>query len=452
MNTALAGVRLAALAWISATSLAGANAPEDGEWPQFRGPLGRGLSTEPAPIVWDAAHGTNVRWEIPAPGLGHGGPVVWRDRVYVATAVRPGAKPDLRLGIYGAGDSYAEKEPHQWRLLCLNTASGATVWDTLAFEGIPSQARHTKGSHCNSTPATDGKRIVATLGSEGLFCFDLDGRLLWRHRLGPMDIGPWDAPELRWGFASSPLLHDGRVFIQCDAFSGQYVAALSAQDGRELWRTERREVPNWCTPAISPEAGQIVLNGWKQIAGYDLASGRLLWEMSGGGDIPVPAPVTAGALAFLTSAHGKFRPLQAVRLASRGNVTPRAFGETNQAVAWCYPRLGSYMQTPIVVGPRLWSCDWYGVLSCIEIESGKRLYSERLGGGGQAFTASPVAAGNHLYFTSEAGDVYVVATGPEFRIEATNHLNGSVLATPAVARGALYFRTTEKIVAVAARP
>jgi outer membrane protein assembly factor BamB len=422
-------------------------------WPQFRGPRASGLAEEPAPATWNVARGENIRWQTPIPGLGHASPIVWQDRLYVATAARPGAKPQLKVGIYGDGDSYTEKEPHQWRLLCVDRTSGQVLWDKVGHESVPRQERHTKSSHCNSTPATDGQRIVAIFGSEGLFCFDMEGRQLWHSDLGKMDAGPWNAPELQWGFASSPVLHDGMVIVQCDVLSEQYVAAFDATDGRERWRTRRQEAANWCTPTIATSANppQILVNGWKQIGGYDLRDGHLLWQLSGGGDIPVPAPVTAHDLVFLTSAHGKYRPLRAVRLDARGDITPPSLEVTNAAVVWCHPRLGSYMQTPIVVGANLWSCDWYGILSCLDARTGKLHYSERLGRGGQGFTASPVAAGDRLYVTSELGDVFVVPATPTFSVLATNQLDGLCLATPAVSGGVLFFRTTERLVAVGAK-
>jgi outer membrane protein assembly factor BamB len=170
--------------------------------------------------------------------------------------------------------------------------------------------------------------------------------------------------------------------------------------------------------------------------------------LEGGGDIPVPAPLVAHDLAFFTSAHGKYRPLRAVRLSARGKITPPEIEATNHAVAWCHPRLGSYMQTPIVAGPLLWSCDWMGVLTCVDARTGRLHYSERLGKGGQAFTASPVAAKDKLYFTSESGDVFVVATSEKFTVLATNQLGGLCLSTPAVSSGTLFFRTSEQLVAV----
>jgi len=424
-------------------------------WPQFRGRDGLGVSKTEAPATWNIASGEGVRWQAEVPGLGHGNPVIWGDRLYVATAVRPDKpKTELRLGLYGDIGSYAEKVPHEWRLLCYDKASGRLLWDRQVHEAVPRQERHTKGSHCNSTPATDGTRLVTYLGSEGLFCFDMEGKLLWRKDLGKMDAGYWAAPSNEWGFAGSPVLHAGKVIVQCDTISEQFVAAYGATDGREIWRTARKEVANWCTPAIAPVNGQaqIVLNGWKEIAGYDFETGKRIWNLAGGGDLPVPAPLIADGFAFFTSAHGNYRPIRAVELAAAtGEITPPSMEATNQAVRWCHPRLGSYMQTPLALGKELWSCDWMGILTCMDRATGRIHYSERLGQGRQAFTASGIAAGNRLYFASESGDVFVVPASTTFSVMATNALGEPCLATPAAADGTLYFRTTGRLVAIGSR-
>jgi outer membrane protein assembly factor BamB len=423
-------------------------------WPQFRGGGGRGLSAVSAPTTWNVERGENVLWQADLPGLGHASPIVWQDRVYIATAVRPGAKAELKVGVYGDGESYKEKEAHQWRLLCFDKVSGKLLWDKLGHEAVPRQERHTKATHCNSTPATDGQRIAAIFGSEGISCFDMNGVLLWKKDLGKMDAGPWDVPSLQWSFASSPLLVDGRVVVQCDVLSEQFLAVFDAKDGRELWRTPRKEVANWCTPAVAALDGsrEIILNGWKQIGGYDFETGKQVWTLSGGGDIPVPAPLVVGDMAVFTSAHGKYRPLRGVRWAvARGDVTPPDIDSTNSAVAWCHPRLGSYMQTPIALGQKLWSCDWLGVLSCVDTATGALHYSERLGKSGAGFTASGVAAGRHLYFTSELGDVFVVSATDTLSVVATNQLGGLCLATPAAVDGTLLFRTTSKLIAIGAK-
>jgi outer membrane protein assembly factor BamB len=420
-------------------------------WPQFRGPDGSGLSDQAAPTTWDLESGKNICWQQSIPGLGHACPIIWEDRVYIATAVKPSGKSDLKVGIYGDGASYTEKEPHQWRLLCFEKRIGKLLWDKIGYEAVPRVERHTKASHANSTPATDGKRIVAIFGSEGLFCFDMDGKLQWHKDLGKMDAGPYNDTTLQWGFASSPVLRDGKVVVQCDVLSERYLAMFDAKDGAQLWRVPRKEAGGtWCTPAVavSDRGTQIVCNGWKDIGGFDLRTGRQLWHLEGGGDIPVPTPVVAHDVAFFTSAHGKYRPLRAVRLDSKGDITPPSVENTNNSVIWCLPRQGSYMQTPLLFGSMLFSCDWYGVLSCVEAGTGKVCYSERLGPGGEAFTASPVAAGQNLYFTSEPGNVYVVSATATFTVLATNSLNEICLSTPGVSEETLYFRTRDKLIAI----
>jgi outer membrane protein assembly factor BamB len=429
------------------TPVCAASTP-DSNWPQFRGAFAAGAGIGPGPVEWDVAAGRGVKWQTDIPGLGHACPVLWGDRVYIATAVPASGKPDLKLGVYGDVESYEEKGEQTWRLLALDKATGKVVWNKELLTAAPREPRHTKGSHCNSTPATDGRHLVAILGAEGMYGFDMEGRQLWKRDLGKMDGGWYFSPSVHWGFGSSPAIHNGRVYVQCDVLSERYIAAFDAADGRELWRTKRADEANYCTPTVAPAEGQLVVNGWKQIAGYDLADGKLLWTIRGGGDIPVPAPVVADGMAFLTSAHGKYRPLRAVRLDARGDLSGAELESTNAAVAWVHPRLGSYMQTPIVVGPLLFSCDWLGILSCVDTRTGRIHYSERLVKGGEAFTASPVAAGDTLYFCDESGNAYVVAAKPEFKVLAVNKLGAPCLATPAVSEGVVYFRTTEKLIAV----
>ncbi len=420
------------------------------DWPQFRGLEASGVSEKEAPTTWNVAAGENVRWQTPIPGLGHASPIVWSDRVYIATAVRPGVKAELKVGLYGEGNSYPEKEPHQWRLLCLDKTSGKVLWDKLELEAVPRLERHTKATHCNSTPATDGKRIVALFGSEGLFCFDMTGAKLWHQDLGKLHAGPHDSRTLQWGFGSSPVLHDGKVIVQVDTRTEQFLAVFDSADGRELWRTLRKEISSWCTPIVAKTAGrlQIVVNGWKEIAGYDFKSGDPLWWLSEGGDNPVASPILAGDRVILTSAHGRYRPMRAVRLDATGDITPPDISATNQAVVWCHPRKGNYLQTPIVVSDLLWGCSNDGIVTCFDVQTGKINYEERIGGGGQGFSASPVAADGKLYFTGELGDVFVIPATRKFSLLATNKLDGLCLATPAISDGTLFFRTTEKLLAI----
>jgi outer membrane protein assembly factor BamB len=419
-------------------------------WPQFRGTQAAGLETaEAAPVRWDLGQGENLRWRTPIPGLAHSSPIVWGDRVYVTTAVRPG-HADLKVGLYGDIQSVNDQDAHEWRLLCLDRKTGSVLWDKAEYQAVPRVKRHPKSSHCSSTPATDGQHIVALFGSEGLFCFDMEGKQLWRKDLGPMDSAYFAVPSAQWGFASSPVIHDGRVVVLCDVLTNSFLALFGLSDGVELWRTPRQDVPTWGTPTVASTPGktEILINGWHHSGGYDFASGKEIWRLDGGGDIPVPTPIVAHGLVYLTSAHGRGRPIRAVRLDAKGDVTPHDPGATNQAVAWVHTRHGNYMETPIVVGDSLYACFDTGVLSCFDAATGTIRYSERLGGGSEGFTSSPVSDGRHIYFASEVGNVFVVPADGKFSVAATNKLDETCMATPALASGTLFYRTREHLVAI----
>ena len=424
-------------------------------WPQYRGPHASGVdATTALPTTWNIATGENIRWTTPIPGLAHSSPIVWGDRVYVATAVSSAGKVDLKVGLYGNIDAAKDDASHQWRLLALDKTTGKVAWNIVAHESVPKVARHTKATHCNSTPATDGRHLVAIFGSEGLFCFDAaTGNLRWKKDLGPMDAGYFASPSAQWGFASSPVIYDGKVIVQCDVQMGSFLAAFDVRDGRELWRTPRSDVPTWGTPTVVAAAGrtQIAVNGWHHSGGYDFATGRELWKHDGGGDIPVPTPIVAGELIYFTSAHGRSRPMRAVRADATGDITPPEAGKLHAAVAWEQEKRGNYMQTPILVGDLLYGCADIGLLTCFDAKTGEVRYSQRLAQNAEGYTASPVSDGRHLYFTSELGNVFVIPATGKFSVAAINKLEETCLATPAISDGALFFRTRDKLVAVGPR-
>ncbi len=420
-------------------------------WPQYRGPHSSGVDdSAPAPTTWNVDSGANVKWKTPIPGLGHASPIAWDNRLYVVTAVAT-EKADLKVGLYGDIDSSKDRGEQQWRLLAIDRASGKIAWNELALKSIPRVKRHTKASHVNSTPATDGKRIVAILSSEGLFCFDMEGHVIWKKDLGPMDSGYYVVPTAQWGFSSSPIIHNGKVIVQCDVQTNSFLAAFDLNDGRELWRTPRKDVPTWSTPAIATVNGktQILVNGWHHSGAYDFDTGAEIWKYNGGGDIPVPTPLVANGLGIFTSAHGGPRPLRAIRLeAAHGDITPEDPTKTNSFFGWSQPRQGTYMQTPIIVGDLLYACVDNGVLGCFNAKTGEMKYSERLSSGKEGFTASPVSDGRHIYFASELGNVHIVPAMDKFSIVSTNALNETCMSAPALLNGTLYFRTRDHLIAI----
>ncbi|HWL92972.1 MAG TPA: PQQ-binding-like beta-propeller repeat protein [Phycisphaerae bacterium] len=432
--------------WIScSTGFILATAPLlAGDWPSFRGPNGNGIGDGDPPVRWNVETGEHVRWKTPIPGLAHSSPIVWGDRVFVTTAVSVDDKaPEAKTGwLEGSGDSAPDKGAWTWKVLCLKKSDGSILWQKDAHTGVPKIKRHAKASHANSTPATDGKHVAAFFGSEGLYCYDIDGKLLWKKDLGVFESGPYNAPGLEWGFASSPIIHDGQVIVQCDALNTAFWASFDVKTGSELRRVPRKkEVTTWCTPSILEAGGrtQLICNGFKRMTGYDLSTGERLWWLRGGGDCPVPTPQIADGLIILTNGHGR-SPIYAIRADARGDLTPKDDEEKlPDGLAWWQPRGGSYMPTPIVVNSRLYVANDNGILSAHNLKNGDEVFRDRIEGGG-TFSASVVAAAGRLYFVNEDGDVFVLEAGDSFKLLAKNDMNEVCMATPAISDGLLLIR------------
>jgi len=423
--------------------LSGMAVAGDINWPQFRGPDASGVADGyKRPTEWDVSAGKNVKWKTAIPGLGHSSPVIWGDRVFVTTAVSSKGESFLKVGLYGESPDNPEQYEHDYRVYCLEKKSGKVLWERSAYQGVPKVKRHIKASHANPTPATDGKHLVVSFGSEGLYCYDLDGKLLWERDLGILDSGPVEVADLQWGYASSPVIHDGRVLVQVDVRGPSYIAALDVETGNDIWRTPRSDNPTWSTPTVvkSESRTQVVCNGYKHVAGYDFETGKELWHLSGGGDVPVPTPVLGHDLLFITNAHGGDAPVYAIRTNASGDISLHDGAASNEHIQWAQMRIGNYMQTPLVYGDLLYCCRDSGIVSVYDARTGKKQYRARLAGG-MGFTASPVAADGKVYFTSEEGDVFVIKAGPEHELLAQNDLGEISMASPAISEGVLYFRT-----------
>lgn len=425
-------------------------------WPSFRGPGASGVAAGVrTPEKWNGETGENIRWKTPIPGLGLSSPVIWGDKLFITTAVNQVEPSELKVGLYGDPMPAKDDVEHSWRVLCIDKNTGAILWDREAYRGVPKIKRHPKGSHANPTAATDGVHVVAFFGSEGLYCYDFDGALKWKKDFGVLDAGAYNFRQAQWGFASSPIIHAGRVIVQCDSQDDPFVAALDVATGKEIWRTKRNDVCTFSTPTISKTADgtQVVLNGYREMAGYDFETGKQLWMIDDtGGDVPTPTPIVAGDLVFLANAHGPRGPIFAVKTDARGEISLPPDGEGNKHIAWWREKVGVYMQTLIVVGDFLYGCRDNGVLWCFHARSGHEVFKERLGTGSTGFTASPVAADGKLYFTSEEGDVHVVRAAPEFALIAKNPLGELCMASPAISDGAIYFRGSKHVIAVSSPP
>ncbi|UCF15289.1 MAG: PQQ-binding-like beta-propeller repeat protein [Phycisphaerales bacterium] len=423
----------------------------DQNWPSFRGASAAGVAVGyPTATEWDMESNRNIRWKTPIPGLAHSSPVIWGDRIFITTSVKSDGESRLKIGLYGNTESEKEDTVFDWRLYCLDRNNGDVLWTRNCHSGRPKVKRHPKSSHANATPCTDGRVVVAFFGAEGLYCYDFEGNPIWQKDLGVLDWGYFYRPSAQWGGGSSPIIHKDMIILQCDVQKDSFIAAYSLKDGSQLWKTSRSDVPTWGTPTVytRDERSQIIVNGFKHIGGYDIETGAEIWKMTGGGDIPVPTPVVADDLVYITNAHGRMAPIYAVKLSARGDISLRDDESSNQYVAWSYRRGGNYMTTPIVLENYLYCCSNSGRLSCFNAATGELMYRENLGSRSVAFSASPVAADGKIYLPSEKGDIYVVKAGPEFEVIAVNKMNETCMATPAISRGVLFFRTRNHLVSV----
>jgi len=421
-------------------------------WPSFRGPGGTGIADgQSPPVVFDVPKRINLAWKTPIPGLGHSCPVVWGDRVFVTTAVGE-ADPKVRIGNYGDVASVDDTSKHTWHVLGLDRDSGKILWNQSVCEGVPKSKRHLKGSHANCTPATDGRRVVTCFGPEGLYCHDFNGKLLWKRDLGNIDSSFAIDREYEWGFAGSPVIHDGLVFLQCDLSKDSFIAAFSLEDGQKVWSTPRDEIPSWSSPVIwkSPTRTELVTNASQFARSYDPATGQELWRLAKKSEATIPAPVAGADRVFIVSGNRPIQPIIAVKAGASGDISLKD-GETQNAhIRWSRMRGGPYMPTPVLYRGLLYVCSNSGVLTCFDADTGKEIYKERIGG--ESYTASPVVADGRLYFISEQGQCRVVQAGSKFELLAVNELGEPALATPAISAGMLFVRGQHAMMALRFEP
>jgi outer membrane protein assembly factor BamB len=277
----------------------------------------------------------------------------------------------------------------------------------------------------------------------------MDGNLKWKTDFGKLRSAFFIAENAEWEFASSPILYDGVVVVQCDVLENSFVAVLDAETGKELWRARRDEYPGWSTPNIYIDGGnsRVVVNGYKHRGAYDFKTGEEVWRMSGGGDIPIPTPVIGDSLIYFNSAHGPSSPILAVRTGARGDITLNEKETSNQFVAWSVPRGGSYMATLLLYRGYLYNCGWNGSVVCYDAATGREVYKNKLGMM-KSFTGSPVASDGRIFISDDEGTVYVFTAGPEFSLLAANPLGDVCMTTPGITDNMVIFRTMRYLVAI----
>ncbi len=428
--------------------------PATGSWPSFRGAQAAGVADgQHLPDRWNAATAGGVLWRTPIPGLAHSSPIVWGDLVFVTSAISSRKDATFKRGLYGDGNASEDRSRQRWMLYAVDKRTGKIRWERTASQGEPLDKRHIKSTYASASPATDGRIVVAWFGSQGVYAYDLAGALRWKVNLGRVDVGAYDIPTYEWGPASSPIIWNGLVIIQCDTQADSFLLALDAETGETVWKTDRDELPSWGTPTVvtTPAGPELVTNASNFVRGYDPTTGRELWRIGGSSKITAPTPIFAGGLHVVASGRAPERPIFAVRPGARGDLTlPKGQTDSTQ-VAWSKTGRGSYMPTPLFYRGLLYVLANNGVFDAYDALTGRDVYSQRLPLVGSGFSASPVAADGKIYLSNEDGEILVVQAGPTFVHLSTNSVGETVMATPALSEGVMYVRGSSSLFAIGKR-
>jgi outer membrane protein assembly factor BamB len=405
-------------------------------WPQWRGPYANGVSkyADP-PLEWSETK--NVRWKVEIPGRGSASPVAWGDRIFLLTAV-PSALTGARSHAPQGG--VQPRPRHRFIVLAIDRRTGQTVWERTASEAGPHEATHQdNGTYASSSAITDGRRVYAWFESQGMYVYDMDGKLLWQKDLGDKQM------RNQFGEGSTPVLYNNRLVIVWDHQGQSFIVALDAATGRELWRVDRDEIDTWATPLVAEHGGsaQVIAPAMNKVRSYDLESGALVWEGPGVTMNPIPSPVAGNGMVFVMSGF-RGNNLKAIRLAdARGDLS-----ESN-AIVWSLDRDTPYVPSPLLYDGILYFLKTNsGILSAFDAASGKPHYQlQRLDGVPNVF-ASPVGARGRVYLPGREGVTMVIKHGPTFEVLAKNKLDDGFDASPALVANEIFLRGYEYLYCV----
>jgi outer membrane protein assembly factor BamB len=404
-------------------------------WHHWRGPEANGTAPRAdPPLTWD--RDKNVKWKAPLPGRGSATPIVWGDRVFVLTAVEtdrtaeadklPRADPRFEK------KTAAPNRYYQFVVLCFDRGSGKVLWQRTATEQVPHEGHHPSHSYAAGSPTTDGRHLYLSFGSRGTYCYDLEGNLVWVRDLGRLNT------RLGWGEAVTPVLHGDSLLLNWDQEADSALVCLDACTGQIKWKTAREEKSSWNTPLVVGHKGrwQVVVNGTNRIRGYDLETGKEIWQCGGMTVNAIPSAVTRDGIAYVVSGYGGAAGC-AVSLDAAGDVT-----ETDK-VLWRCGRGTPYVPSPLLAGDRLYFTQANGtLLTALDVRTGRPagdLDRHRLPGV-SSFYASPVAAAGRIYLVDRAGTTLVLALGDEGKVLARNRLDDPVDASPAAVGKQLFLR------------
>lgn len=405
----------------------------EGDWYYWRGPAADGMAVGDAPIHWSDTK--SVRWKTEIPGRGSSSPVIWGDRIFVTTAIKTGEDAKPAASTPGGKPQLTTPGPqaeHRFDILCLDRKTGKILWQRTAITAVPHAGYHpTYGSLASNSPVTDGKNVYAFFGSRGMYCYDVNGKLVWKK-----DFGVQMRMRMAFGEGMAPVIHGNRLILIFDHEGDSFMVVLEKNTGKEIWRVNRDEKSNWAAPLVVDYRGQrqIVVSAVNKVRSYDFETGKVIWECAGLGSNTIPQPVRQDDLIFAMSGHQKPN-LMAIRLGRQGDLTG------TDAIVWSQTRGNSYTPSPVIYDNKLYVLTDNGMVSCYNARTGQPYYHQTRLPKAYSFKSSPVGANGKIYMASENEDVLVLKMGEKFEVLATNTMTDQIfIATPAIYGGEIFLR------------
>ena len=421
----------------------------DTHWPQFLGPGGNNISEETnLPMEWNK--NKNLIWKYKVPGKGWSSPVVWGDKVFITTAYKDkeDAKPkDDENG--GSAQDNRRIQPnvdYRFEIYCLNKNTGEELWVETAYLGKPGIITHRDNTYASETPVTDGKYLYVYFGMRGLYCYDLDGKKIWEKNIG---IYPMQA---NWGTSSSPILYKDYLILQFDNEENSQVIALDKKTGDQIWKAERDEISTWSTPYIwkNNQRTELVTGG-KKTRSYNPETGELLWQLDMQGGRDISTPTSNAEMIFICNEERSDGGgiLMAVKAGASGDISLDSAEISNESVAWILPKCGIAMASPVLSNGYLYALERRrGLVSCIDIATGKFVYRKEKLEGAKAFWASPWTYDDMIFCLDDTGTTHVLQSGKEFKVLHANKLSDRFWSSTAVSSDMLIFRGVNGIYGV----
>ena len=422
-----------------------ATAAVDDNWPQWRGPGGRGVAQGSYVEEWSPEK--NIAWKVPVEGRGHSSPVIWGSHLFLTTSIKgeqvPGRTAPDHLGFdlkpgYLHPDSEAVDYKHTLKVLAYDATSGKLLWEQTAYDGLMYDNRHKSNTYASSTIATDGKLLYAFFEAAGVYAYDFSGKLVWKASIG-------DVAKAGMGPGTSPLIWEDLLILQNDQEmgTGSAIIALDRFTGKEVWRAERTTRRSWATPIVvnAGSRPELIASGAEMVAGYDPRTGKELWRAPGVRSHPIPSAVAGHGLVFLTAGSGAKRAF-GIRPGGDGDIT-----DTDRVV-WQYQKGTAYTASPVLHGDYLYLMTDGGIMTCLDAKTGTVVYEGGRPPIAATFRSSLVAFGDRILQTSAEGDTFVIRAGPKHEVLHTNSVGEPVWASLAFAKNTIYIRGSEHLFAI----